>query len=233
MKNVLILPIGLSIVLTLGSPSPAGELLGQVTDLLTGSAVAGAKVHLFKKQKGTDYRAATDYEGKFSIRNIDEGSYDVVIYHPNYLKKHAKGVEIKLNQATVLNHVQLTMELAQSPLVEQQELSSRYGRITGQVLDKKGNAPLADAIVRLYSSDGKSANIGARTKEDGKFVILTVPEGIYKVEISYSPTYHRLRLKDVKVEPNRDFMIDIVKLPEKLFEEGDTVYVQDPCFPRK
>ena len=56
-------------------------------------------------------------------------------------------------------------------------------RVSGVVVDEDGN-PIGNAMVML-SGDGSSGNFGpgrnARTQADGRFVIIDVPAGSYRV----------------------------------------------------
>lgn len=110
MRKHLIFAGVLSTLLTFCSFSLANELSGHVTDRVTASVIAGAKVLLIKDGKATGYRTATDFEGNFSIVNILPGSYDVLIFHPNYAKKEIKNIEISADHGTSFSYRHLTMD---------------------------------------------------------------------------------------------------------------------------
>ena len=61
----------------------AAVLSGQISDQISGEPVPGATVWL----EGTDYSAVTDINGDYSIENIPDGYYTVIIDVPNYKQK--------------------------------------------------------------------------------------------------------------------------------------------------
>ncbi len=59
------------------------------------------------------------------------------------------------------------------------------GSITGLVLDALDQAPVAYATVSLHETEGDALINGTITDEDGRFEILAVKNGSYRVEISF------------------------------------------------
>ncbi|MEF9924178.1 MAG: TonB-dependent receptor [Muribaculaceae bacterium] len=57
--------------------------------------------------------------------------------------------------------------------------------ITGTVVDLKDNSPLPQAIIRLVSARDSSFIKGASSDIDGKFQLLDIKNGVYKISISY------------------------------------------------
>lgn len=76
-----------------------GTITGSIRDELTGEAIIGANVLI----ENTNLGAATDVNGKFQIRNIDEGLYNIKISHITYQSKILKDVKIKGDEITELN----------------------------------------------------------------------------------------------------------------------------------
>lgn len=62
-----------------GETAPANSansaITGQVVDMNTGEALAGVEVMI----QGTEFKAYTDFDGNFEIKNLAAGSYDVVV----------------------------------------------------------------------------------------------------------------------------------------------------------
>ncbi|HXF47800.1 MAG TPA: carboxypeptidase regulatory-like domain-containing protein [Verrucomicrobiae bacterium] len=110
MKKLLIMLISFVILPTLVSSGLTNELRGHVTDRVTATVIAGAKVQLMKSGQATNYQTATDFEGNFSIVNIPPDSYDVVIFHPNYETKEIKNIKITDGIVTGFSYGYLAME---------------------------------------------------------------------------------------------------------------------------
>ncbi|MCI0330556.1 MAG: carboxypeptidase regulatory-like domain-containing protein [candidate division Zixibacteria bacterium] len=225
MKKVLIVLIGLLIPLTFTSLATSNELAGQVTDKTTGFPIAGANVHLWKDGKTPYYPTVTDSQGKFSIKNITEGSYGITIFHPSYVKKIVQKVKIRPNRPINLPRAQLVLEPIQFEFIEIEKQSFGNSKIMGRVLDKKTKDPLIGARVRLFLPDGTRTKIGAICDVKGKFLILNVSPRMYHIDIRYGPTYDEQQIRNVKVESGRAYTIGTIFLNESFFE-GDTVIVR-------
>ena len=55
---------------------------GQVIDMNTGEALAGVEVVI----KGTTLKAYTDFDGNFEVKNLQSGTYDLVVSMISYRK---------------------------------------------------------------------------------------------------------------------------------------------------
>ena len=67
------------------------------------------------------------------------------------------------------------------------------GKVRGKVTDRETGEPLVGATVAI---DGTS--LGATTNQDGEYIILSVPPGIYAVKASYVG-YQSVRLDNIRV----------------------------------
>jgi hypothetical protein len=256
MKKFLALSVGFWFLFALVTSGKANQIVGQVTDKLSGSPIAGVRIQILKDRRTTDYRTATDYEGKFSIINIPPASYEVSLFHPSYTKKLIRNLKVDAHYGTALTRTELAMEpvppmvvsgiaslkvedtLKLTPKVnsisnfEPRKVPSadfeNYGRVTGQVLDKKTKEPIIGARVRLLFSDKTSARLGAITDEKGIFLILNVPSGTYDVEISFGPNYTKQLIKDVKIELKGIYNLGEIRLLEQAIE-GDTIIINGGC----
>jgi len=66
------------------------DLSGTITDDKTGESLAGVEVSL----KGTDLKAYTDFDGKFSFKNVKKGQYDIISNYISYEKQMIQNVQI-------------------------------------------------------------------------------------------------------------------------------------------
>lgn len=60
---------------TAPAESANNVITGQVVDMNTGEALAGVEVMI----QGTELKAYTDFDGNFEIKDLEPGSYDVVV----------------------------------------------------------------------------------------------------------------------------------------------------------
>jgi len=94
----------LSIVLTCFSLSAAfaqtaGTIAGKVTDAKTKDALAGINVLI----KGTSLGAATENDGKYTIRNVPEGVYTIVFSAIGYTPVEATDVKVNANEVATVD----------------------------------------------------------------------------------------------------------------------------------
>ena len=77
----------------------AGVFTGKVIESNSGEGLPGVNVMV----KGTYYGTATDLDGRFIIKNINTGSYDVEVSMIGYKVILQTGVKIKEGSSTELN----------------------------------------------------------------------------------------------------------------------------------
>ncbi|GJQ62636.1 MAG: hypothetical protein SCALA702_16890 [Melioribacteraceae bacterium] len=107
-----------------------GKVEGVVTDAATGQPLPGVNILL----KGTYYGAASDFDGKYSILNITEGTYTIEASLIGFKTMQFTGIVIQANKTTsldvVLEETVLTMEqdvviVGDKPLIDVEETQSR------------------------------------------------------------------------------------------------------------
>ncbi|MFZ2325007.1 MAG: carboxypeptidase-like regulatory domain-containing protein, partial [Ignavibacteriaceae bacterium] len=76
-----------------------GVLSGKIVDSQNGEIIIGANVLV----EGTTFGAATDLDGKYLIKNIPAGKYDIVVTYISYSMTIIKDVVINNNQTTILD----------------------------------------------------------------------------------------------------------------------------------
>ena len=65
------------------------DLSGIITDEKTGELLVGVEVCL----KGTEQKTYTDFDGRFSFKNVKKGNYDIVSSYISYEKQLVKNVQ--------------------------------------------------------------------------------------------------------------------------------------------
>src|SRR5262249_59245784 len=60
-----------------------GSILGRVTDT-TGAVIPGAMIQVQNAETGLSQTAQSDEEGRYLIRNLPPGTYDVTVTQPGF-----------------------------------------------------------------------------------------------------------------------------------------------------
>lgn len=76
-----------------------GTISGYVRDEATGEAIIGANILI----ENTSIGAATDLNGKFIIKNVDEGIYSIKVSHIAYQQKIISSIKVENEKITELN----------------------------------------------------------------------------------------------------------------------------------
>ncbi len=127
-----------------------GSIIGTVRDEVTGEPIIGANVLL----ENTSFGAASDLNGKFQIRDVEEGLYNIKISHVAYQTKIITNVEVKSKEVTQLN---ITLS---SNVLETQEI----------LVETKSDKSYENALLNLRKNsqnilDGISAEQIRRTTD--------------------------------------------------------------------
>lgn len=84
---------------------------------------------------------------------------------------------------------------------------AQTGTLSGRVTDAASGTPLHGATVRVLGSDATTRQSGAITDADGRFTVRGVPEGIYRVAITYLG-YGSFERADVRIDAGRATTLD-------------------------
>jgi hypothetical protein len=171
-----------ALALSQATQEPSGAICGKVTKYQTGrvflhagEAVSGARI---VATRGTQkWEESADNAGKFCIRDLPPGPYEIVCTAPEALgpiPAVTGRVLVRPGATTNFNSA-----LHFSPGVR------------GQVTDHEGKR-VADALVTLVPVtllEGKrSGTFGlSRTDEDGRYELLGIPPGRYRLELRIEP----------------------------------------------
>jgi carboxypeptidase family protein/TonB-dependent receptor-like protein len=131
-----------------------GTISGEVTDA-TGAVVAGAKVVLTDEQKGFNFEATSDDQGRYLFRTVPPGVYSVSAESQGFNRIIQKDFHLDINQNLTVN---LTMKVAGTE--QKVEVSAEALTIqtedaeTGQVVNRRfiNNLPLIDRNVVALTS---------------------------------------------------------------------------------
>lgn len=141
------------------SPSVAGQayfgtISGQVADA-SGAVIAGAKVVLTDEQKGFNFEATSDDQGRYLFRTIPPGVYSVSAESSGFNRTVQKDFHLDVNQNLTVNLALKVAGAAQKVEVSAEALTIQTEDAeTGQVVNRRfiNNLPLIDrSIVDLTS----------------------------------------------------------------------------------
>jgi outer membrane receptor protein involved in Fe transport len=87
------------ILLNVAFAQQRGIIMGRVVDAKTGENIIGANVLI----EGTSIGAATDLEGKYVIRNIDEGIHTLIVSFISYAPTKIQNVTVEGDRISTIN----------------------------------------------------------------------------------------------------------------------------------
>lgn len=183
-------------------PAPAhaqqtGRLSGVVVDAETGETLVGANVAIAGTATGT----ATDLNGKYTIKGLAPGTYDVVFSFIGFQQKTVQGVEIRSGETTTLDiglapeseqldEVVITAEAARDSeaglLKKRQKAAGVSDAISAEVIARAGAGNAADAMSKVTGASvvgGKYVNVRGlqgryvNTQLNGAALPSTDPDG--------------------------------------------------------
>ncbi|WP_236634747.1 cell wall-binding repeat-containing protein [Alteribacter lacisalsi] len=133
-------------------PVPTGEASGEVTDQRTGEPVEGASVSLAEDSRVS--ADTTDDTGTFTLEDVLEGSYTVLVTHPDY---HSGEAEVEVTGGEVSN---VSVELR--PFIG----------FNGEIAYDDGSAENARAFYNAGAGWGMRMTPQAEARVDGVSVYL-------------------------------------------------------------
>ncbi|MDA0880212.1 MAG: TonB-dependent receptor [Bacteroidetes bacterium] len=156
MRNYVLLILLFSSITSI-SQNCDNTLSGTVTDLHDGSALIGATLIV----AGTEQAVKTDFDGKFTIPNLCDETYDIQVSHPYCL---AKGFTIKVSGNTTKNFkLEHHLEEMNEVIVKGKAYSDKSktileNTISKEELERFSSSTLGDALKNL--SGVSSLNTG-------------------------------------------------------------------------
>jgi hypothetical protein len=171
-----------ALALPQASQEPSGAICGKVTKYQTGrvflqagEAVSGARI---VAMRGTQkWEQSTDNAGKFCIRDLPPGPYEIVCTAPEALgpiPPVTGRVLVRPGATTKFNPA-----LHFSPGVRGQVTNHEGKRVTGAFV----------TLVPVTLLEGKRSRAAglSRTDEDGRYELLGIPPGRYRLELRIEP----------------------------------------------
>ncbi|MDP3929272.1 MAG: TonB-dependent receptor [Bacteroidota bacterium] len=150
MKVRIGLILGLCLIQLQLFAATTGKIAGKVVDAKSGEELLGVTVQI----EGTSLGAATDFEGKFLINQVQEGTHTLVFSYVSYQKKKVTNIKVKTGDITT---VQISLEESTQDLGEVV--------ITGELRKETHNALLIQQRNATAIGNGVSADMIKQTPD--------------------------------------------------------------------
>jgi hypothetical protein len=152
-----------------------GSVAGVITDSKTGDPVAKAVVILRRDQEG-GIGATSGPDGKFTLRDIDPGTYTVTVERDGFVVPRKKSQTVNVQPGENTSVVELKL--------------LRTGAISGRVLDVDGEpvSGVSVAVSPLHTSKtSPAASFYSTTDDRGEFRAFHIAPGEYRISAVYAP----------------------------------------------
>jgi len=172
-----------------------GNISGTVIDELSSEPLEGVLISI------GDYEIWTTADGTYFLSDILIGTYDVTASIDNYYPETISGVEIIVDQTTIVDF----------------ELMPEPGIIDGVVYDNHTGDVIEGALVEV-----EGTILTATTGADGYYIIENITIGVYNV-IAMAENYENETVMDVEVFSNQTTPVDFYLVPEPGGLEGTVI----------
>ncbi len=157
-KSVLLLIVGLTLSLNT-SAQELSYIVGKVIDSQTGESLIGVNVVIEGTIKGT----ATDIDGSFSLRNIEPGTYTLVVSYLSFATQTITDVVVEEGKTVILDIVlQPESEFLDEIVVTADVVQSGEA---GLLSIQRKSIPVQDGISFEEISKGSDGNVGSAMKK--------------------------------------------------------------------
>lgn len=212
----------LSVMLLLALPSMYAQntITGQVTDYTVSQPIAFATIYLPQLEKGT----TTDENGHFTITNLPQGSYTIVVSFVGY-KTFSKTISLPLkdtlNISLTASAIEMEEVIISTPFHKlQSENVMKVERANVKTLKRKGAVTLSQGLTDIAGVESITTGAGI-----GKPVIrglsanrvLVYTQGV-RLENQQFGSEHGLGISDAGIES-----VEVIKGPSSLLYGSDAL----------
>jgi outer membrane receptor protein involved in Fe transport len=135
-----------------------GHISGSVIDAENGETIIGASVGI----SGTTKGAATDLDGNYSIRNLEEGTYSITVSYISYSTQTITDVVVKEGETTLINIVlQSDVANLDEVVITAEAIKSAEA---GLLSIQRKAVPVQDGISSEEISRSTDGNVGSAMK---------------------------------------------------------------------
>jgi hypothetical protein len=156
-------------------PAKTGSVAGVVIDGKSGDGV-GKAVVILRHDQGGGIGAITNSEGKFTLRDVDPGTYVLTVERDGYVVGRGQSPTVDVQAGQTASDVKVTL--------------LRTGAISGRILDADGD-PISGVGVVVSATrarkDSRSGRGYATTNDRGEYRVFQIAPGEYRVSAIYAP----------------------------------------------
>jgi outer membrane receptor protein involved in Fe transport len=201
-----------------------GSITGVVVDAETGETLIGANVVI----EGTLKGAQTDLDGRYTLANLEAGTYSLVVSYISFTKQTITGVVVVEGQATRLDiELQPESELLEEVVVTAEAVLNNEA---GLLRQRQKSISFSDAISsETLTKSGSGDAAAALTKVTGASVV----GGKYVYVRGLGDRYASIQLNGIELpstDPDRKtFQLDLI--PSSLLDNINTIKTFTPDKP--
>lgn len=202
----------------------SGKIVGTVVDAETGEALIGVNVVL----DGTMLGTATDIDGKYSIKNVEPGIYNVVVSYLSYSRQTITDVSVHEDEVVTIE----VALLPESEMLDEIVVTAdvMLNNEAGLLRERQKSIAFSDAISSQFISRSGSGNAAvAMTKVTGASVVGGKYVYVRGLGDRYSST-HLNGMELPSADPDRKaFQLDL--FPSNLIENVTAIKTFTPDKP--
>ena len=169
-------------------PEETYKLTGTVTNKDSGEPIEGIYVIVTDESDNEIGSIYSEEDGTYEIGNLPNGDYTIIATYTD----PTGTIE------DIVKEVAVTIENSDKQVDIELELPNNH-KVTGTITDSNTKNPLPDVEVKLVDKDGKEI-IVVKTGEDGTYEIPNLPDGDYKLIVTY---------KDPDGDPDQDITKEV------------------------
>lgn len=166
LRNLLLtLAIAIGGVLSLSAQVGQGTIKGKILDNETGEPVPFANVTLMS---GSDQvlGTTTDFDGKYTLKPIPPGSYDIQISYVGYQTKRVAGISVSSDKITSVDE-KISSGIALDEVVITEYTKPLFEKDQTTVEETKSREEISRMAVRSATDIAKTAGNGVFSRDDG------------------------------------------------------------------
>jgi hypothetical protein len=167
-----------------------GDIEGHVRDLWTNQPVSNASVQAFGTRNLT---TTTSAEGYYSLADLPEGWYTVVVEHADYQTGTNSNVQVIYNTSQ-------TYDFNLAP--------SNAATLTGEVRDAVSSITIGQATVTI-----NELSLEAETNWDGTYSFANIAPGTYTISVTH-PSYTTKTVNNYVLQPSQTQTLNLNLTPE-------------------
>jgi outer membrane receptor protein involved in Fe transport len=204
--------------------SQQGKITGKIIDAGMGESLIGATVVL----TGTTHGTITDFDGNYSINNLEPGTYSITISYVSYETQQVDGVEVQEGEVTTvdINLAEANTAIEEVKVVARQRQQTEVAMLT---LQRKSANVIDGVSSQQISLLGDSDAASALKRLPG----VSVQEGKYVYVRGLSDRYMKVTLNGAEV-PGLDPNINTVQMdlfPGNIIENMTVLKTYNPDRP--